>query len=115
MSTEREKIHCTNCGTEWHPTRDDLLKIRKGWTIQCPRCSCEITKEDYHKKEEEQTTLQKIQESKKVGLCKRWFAKDNFVYAGQIMQNHVAECNSNIVALHIACAHNAILESAPQN
>lgn len=45
-----EKIHCTNCGTEWYPIGDDQLRIQKGWTIQCPRCDCEITKEDYGKK-----------------------------------------------------------------
>lgn len=59
---------------------------------------------------------EKIEEQlKKVGLREEWFARDNFIYAGkdEIGKNPIATCNSNIVALHITCAHNAVLKSKP--
>ena len=50
----------------------------------------------------------------------RWFARDNFVYdvdfvhidADEIEKKPIAECASALIALHIACAHNAVLESS---
>jgi len=44
-----KRIHCPNCGYEWWPIEHVKIRIQKGWTIQCPKCNCEITKEDYQK------------------------------------------------------------------
>lgn len=48
-------------------------------------------------------------------LSKRWFVRDNFIFAegSCVADKPIAECTSHIIALHIACAHNAVLESAP--
>ena len=55
---------------------------------------------------------------KETGLRERWTARDNFIFIDNFCHSEgsyepIAKCNSNIIALHIACAHNAILESAP--
>lgn len=129
MSTKREKIHCTNCGTEWFPTEDDLLKIQKGWTIQCPKCNCEITKKDYQTETEatqNQASKNAVKKNQAVRdkldaeaalnrasktAAEKWYVNDNFVsrklndkdWHGDDV---VTECDSHETALEIAAAHN---------
>ena len=45
---------------------------------------------------------------------RKWFARDNFIFAegSCVADKPVAECGSALIALHIVCAHNAVLESA---
>jgi hypothetical protein len=47
-------------------------------------------------------------------LLQKWFPKDNFIFveSSSVVDEPVAECDSALIAQHIACAHNAILESA---
>lgn len=60
-----------------------------------------------------QVALRKLREQR-LSFSNKWFARDNFVFAGGscVADEPVAGCKTALIAQHIACAHNAILESA---
>ena len=60
-----------------------------------------------------QVNLRRLREQRS-SFSKRWFVRDNFIFAegSCVADEPVAECKTVLIAVHIACAHNAVLESA---